>query len=149
MSLFHTNVRGHCRGTALIFLPACADRTRLVWLFFLLLYAWPSDCTRHPHPAAPIAPRRKHSADPKPFAGLTKKPHCALCEQDVLYPQAAPCRATRSAATDPSPPSYGGHLAAFLSPCRLSVSRLARTGQSARQRPSQWRPVAPIPVHRV
>jgi len=67
----------------------------LVWLFFLLLYAWPSDRTRRPHPAAPIAPHRPRSKDPTPFAGLTQKPHCALCEQDLPHPQAPPCRATR------------------------------------------------------
>ena len=55
----------------------------LVWLFFLLLYAWPSDRARRPPPAAPIAPPRQRSNDPKPFAGLTQKPYCALCEQDI------------------------------------------------------------------
>jgi hypothetical protein len=42
----------------------------LVWLFFLLLYAWPSDRARRPHPAAPIAPRRKRSTAPAPFGRL-------------------------------------------------------------------------------
>src|SRR5215831_5684891 len=60
----------------------------LVWLFFLLLYAWPSERARRPHPAAPIALHRPRSTAPKPFAGLTQKPHCALCEQDVPHPQA-------------------------------------------------------------
>jgi hypothetical protein len=36
----------------------------LVWLFFLLLYAWPSDRTRHPPPAAPITPHRPRSKAP-------------------------------------------------------------------------------------
>jgi hypothetical protein len=57
----------------------------LVWLFCLLLYTWPSEHARYPHPAAPIAPHRQRSNDPKPFAGLTQKPHCALCEQDVPH----------------------------------------------------------------
>jgi hypothetical protein len=73
----------------------------LVWLFFLLLYAWPSDRARLPHPAAPIGSRRQRSDDPKPFAGLTQKPHCALCEQDILHPQAPP--AVRPA---PLPPTH-------------------------------------------
>src|SRR4030095_11915301 len=60
----------------------------LVWLFFLLRYAWPSERARRPHPAAPIALHRQRSNDPNPFAGLTQKPHCALCEQDVPHPQA-------------------------------------------------------------
>ena len=62
----------------------------LMWLFFLLLYAWPSDRARRRPPAAPIAPPRQRSNDPKPFAGLTQKPYCALCEQDIPSPQAPP-----------------------------------------------------------
>ena len=73
----------------------------LVWLFFLLHYAWPSDRTRRPHPAAPIAPHRPRSKDPKPFAGLTQKPHCALCEQDIPHPQAPP-----AVRPDPMPPTH-------------------------------------------
>jgi hypothetical protein len=73
----------------------------LVWLFFLLLYAWPSDRTRRPHPAAPIAPHRPRSKDPKPFAGLTQKSHCALCEQDLPHPQAPP-----AVRPDPMPPTH-------------------------------------------
>jgi IS1 family transposase len=73
----------------------------LVWLFFLLLYVWPSDRARRPHPAAPIVPRRQRSNDPKPFAGLTQKPHCALCAQDVLHPQAPP-----AVRPDPMPPTH-------------------------------------------
>jgi hypothetical protein len=58
----------------------------LLWLFFLLLYAWPSDRTQRPNPAAPLAPRRQRSTEPTPFAGLTQKPHCAQCEQDAIHP---------------------------------------------------------------
>jgi hypothetical protein len=72
----------------------------LLWLFFLLLYAWPSDRARRPHPAAPIAPRRQRSNAPKPFAGLTQKPHCALCEQDVPHPQVP-----SAVRPDPIPPT--------------------------------------------
>src|SRR4029453_8128652 len=73
----------------------------LVWLFFLLLYAWPRDRARRPHPAAPSAPRRKRSNDPTPFVGLTKKPHCALCEQEATRPQAPP-----PVRPDPMPPTH-------------------------------------------
>jgi hypothetical protein len=62
----------------------------LVWLFFLLLYAWPRDRARRPHPAAPSAPRRKRSNEPKPFVGLPHKPHCALCEQEAMYSKTPP-----------------------------------------------------------
>jgi hypothetical protein len=73
----------------------------LGWLFFLLLYAWPSDRAHRPHPAAPIAPRRQRSNDPTPFAGLTQQPHCALCEQDLPPPQAPP-----AVRPDPMPPTH-------------------------------------------
>jgi hypothetical protein len=73
----------------------------LVWLFCLLLYAWPSEHARHPHPAVPITPRRQRSNAPKPFAGLTQKPHCALCEQDVPHPQAP-----SAVRPDPMPPTH-------------------------------------------
>ena len=73
----------------------------LVWLFFLLLYAWPSDRARRPTPTAPIAPRRQHANDPKPCAGLTQQPHCALCEQDVPHLQAP-----SAVRPDPMPPTH-------------------------------------------
>src|SRR4030095_16069661 len=40
---------------------------------------------RRPAEAAPLKSKRKRSREPKPFAGLTQKPHCALCEQQVAY----------------------------------------------------------------
>jgi transposase-like protein len=73
----------------------------LMWLFFLLLYAGPSERARCPHPAAPIAPRRPRSHDPTPFAGLPQKPYCALCEQDIAPPQAPP-----AVRPDPMPPTH-------------------------------------------
>jgi IS1 family transposase len=47
----------------------------LLWLCLMLHCAWPSDqATTRPTP-----PRRKRSREPKPFAGLTTKPHCDTC----------------------------------------------------------------------
>jgi IS1 family transposase len=69
----------------------------LVWLFIMLHLAWPSRAAiSHQRPAEPITPRRTRSNDPKPFAGLTHKPHCALCEQEDTHP-------TPSAAAPPEP----------------------------------------------
>src|SRR5437879_985155 len=52
---------------------------------------WPSrDVTTQTKPAKPITPRRQRSTEPKPFAGLTHKPPCALCEQEAAHPQAPP-----------------------------------------------------------
>jgi hypothetical protein len=60
----------------------------LVWLFLTLYWLWPT------HPAAgcqriatPAPPRRERSREPTPFAGLTQKPPCAACEQEVMHPK--------------------------------------------------------------
>src|SRR5262245_43850141 len=53
----------------------------LVWLCVMLHWAWLSDATTAgPTPPPPTPPRRKHLREPKPFAGLTRKPHCDACE---------------------------------------------------------------------
>src|SRR5262245_4830908 len=51
----------------------------LVWLCFMLQWAWPSDTAVCPPPLAPTSPRPKRHREPKPFAGLTTKPHCDAC----------------------------------------------------------------------
>jgi len=58
----------------------------LLWLFFLMHYAWISRCAMAPErPAEPVKPRRQRSNEPKLFADLTRKPLCALCEQDATH----------------------------------------------------------------
>jgi IS1 family transposase len=53
----------------------------LVWLCLMLQWAWPSDrVTAQPTPPSSTPPRRKRRCEPKPFAGLTRKPHCDACE---------------------------------------------------------------------
>jgi hypothetical protein len=61
----------------------------LVWLFLVLHYAWPRERAKHPRPAErePLKPKCTPSKEPKPFAGLTQKPHCALCEREAAHPQ--------------------------------------------------------------
>src|SRR6266446_2449077 len=50
----------------------------LLWLCVMLHYAWPNECTGgDQRPSKPLPPPRKHSSDPKPFPGLTRKPPCA------------------------------------------------------------------------
>src|SRR3989441_10352326 len=62
----------------------------LVWLFLMLYWLWPNDpATRYPTRPQPRVPR-KRSNEPKLFAGLTQRPHCALCEQDIMFPQVLP-----------------------------------------------------------
>jgi IS1 family transposase len=62
----------------------------LVWLFLMLCGLWPNDpaarCPTQPQPRPP----RKRSNNPKPFTGLTHKPHCALCEQEATPPHPQP-----------------------------------------------------------
>jgi hypothetical protein len=61
----------------------------LVWLFAMLHFIGSkSGGTSQPVPAKP---RRRRTSEPKPFAGLTHKPHCARCEHET-------------AATTPPPP---------------------------------------------
>src|SRR5262245_36182421 len=54
----------------------------ILWLFIMLHLTWPRrNATLTPASATPITPKRKRSTESKPFAGLTHKPPCALCEQ--------------------------------------------------------------------
>src|SRR5262252_6618227 len=53
----------------------------LVLLCMMLHWVWPSDrATVQPTPPQSMPPRRMQRYAPKPFAGLTKKPHCDACE---------------------------------------------------------------------
>jgi hypothetical protein len=59
----------------------------LLGLCLLLHGAWPSDrATTSPTPPQPTPPPRKRRREPKPFAGLTHKPHCTTeaMEGDLL-----------------------------------------------------------------
>ena len=74
----------------------------LLWLCVMLPHLWPSPPGGAPKtPTPPIKPKRKRSSEPKAFAGLTQKPHCALCEQQTA--QNAPAPAPRP---DPMPPTH-------------------------------------------
>ena len=56
----------------------------LLWLCLMMSHLWPSPTSGAPKtPTPPIKPKRRRSHEPKPFAGLTHKPHCALCEQET------------------------------------------------------------------
>src|SRR5712692_9542336 len=64
----------------------------LVWVFLMLSGLWPSEpmATRLPTPE-PLMPLRHRSKEPKPFLGLTHKPHCETCEQGVESRREPPC----------------------------------------------------------
>jgi hypothetical protein len=62
----------------------------LIWLFIILHLPWSQRAVTVPAAPAqpePLTPKRPHSNEPPPFAGLTHKPHCALCERDTAYPK--------------------------------------------------------------
>jgi IS1 family transposase len=53
----------------------------LIWLCVMLQWVWPSDSVAAcPTPLAPPPLRPKRTREPRPLAGLTRKPHCDACE---------------------------------------------------------------------
>ena len=76
----------------------------LVWLFLMVHRTWPRPGVTAPAAPAepePIQPKRSRSNEPKPFEGLTHKPHCALCARDTVHP-----KAPLPAQPDPMPPTH-------------------------------------------
>jgi len=61
-----------------------------IWLFVMLHLTG----AKPGRPAPPVSakPKRKRSTEPKAFEGLTQKPHCALCEQEIGETPPAPPR---------------------------------------------------------
>ena len=64
----------------------------LLWLCVMLHYIWPSQGAVSPVQPVPPQCKRKRSKEPKPFMGLTQRPHCALCEDDANHPELQPPR---------------------------------------------------------
>jgi len=66
----------------------------LLWLCLMLHCAWPSDrTTAHSTSSHPIPSRRQRQREPKPFAGLTTKPHgnaCALTSASQPHAPSVP-----------------------------------------------------------
>src|SRR5919201_1624224 len=64
----------------------------LVWLCVMLQWVWPSApaaaCSTTPEPPPPQPKRQR---EPKPFEGLTIKPHCDACAQASALRPEAPC----------------------------------------------------------
>ena len=64
----------------------------LVWLFLMLHWLWRSAPASTRLPAAqPLPLPRERSKAPTPFPGLTRKPHCDACAQDVTLHRKPPC----------------------------------------------------------
>ena len=75
----------------------------LVWLFLMVHVTWRKRGVTSPPTSAqpePSPPKRTGAHEPTPFAGLTHKPHCALCERDAAHPPAPP-----PVPPDPIPPT--------------------------------------------
>jgi hypothetical protein len=65
----------------------------LLWLFIISYLTWAKPGVSAPVTPAepgPLTPKRHRSREPKPFEGLTHKPHCALCERETTHPQTPP-----------------------------------------------------------
>ena len=65
----------------------------LLWLCIMLHSIWPSRDAVLPQlrtEPMPLRFKRKRANEPKPFAGLTQRPHCAACEHDANHPQVPP-----------------------------------------------------------
>jgi hypothetical protein len=75
----------------------------LIWLFIIvhLTRSKPAVvASATPVLPEPRKPTRHRPDEPKPFEGLTHKPHCALCERETVHPQAPP-----PVPPDPMPPT--------------------------------------------
>src|SRR5215831_7921586 len=143
-------VRGLCHDSTPFLLSACGVGTAVV-----LCDA--ACCLAQPRRQGPASASRggthQAQAHPLPRAPTVCRPDtqtalCPVCARSRASPRAT-AGATRADAPNPPPPSHGGHLQALLSPCRRSLSRLAGLGQSAGQWPSQWWPLAAVPVYLV
>src|SRR5262245_47011271 len=67
----------------------------LLWLCVMLHDVWPSQDAVSPPPSVPPVPpqvKRQRSKGPKPFAGLTQRPYCALCVHATNHAEPQPPR---------------------------------------------------------
>ena len=66
----------------------------IIWLFVMLHLTGSTSvvpAAAAPALPEPLKPKRQRSNEPKPFEGLTQKPHCALCERDPASPNTRSC----------------------------------------------------------
>ena len=76
----------------------------LLCLCIMLHYIWPSRDTVLPQLRTELVPlrfKRNRANEPKPFAGLTQRPHCAACAHDANHPQVPPPQRP-----EPMPPTH-------------------------------------------
>jgi hypothetical protein len=100
MSPLHHHPQGYCHGTSSLFYPL--GLVALVCVFLMLCWLWPNDAASPQQPIGPTTlSRRKRSTEPKPFAGLTQRPPCALCEREATQASEPPL-----APPEPLPPTH-------------------------------------------
>src|SRR2546426_1123747 len=101
----------------------------LLWLRLMLQWTWPSDrATTRLTPPHPTPPRGTRSREPKPFAGLTRTPHCDACAHTNaprLHAPFSPATPHRHGARTPS---CDRHLTPLLPQPGLCRSRLGGMG---------------------
>ena len=62
----------------------------LVCVFLMFCWLWPNNAASSHQPIVPTQPSRcQRSKEPKPFAGLSQRPPCALCEHEAAQPHVA------------------------------------------------------------
>src|SRR4030095_12191792 len=81
MPPYHPMVRGLCHDSTPFLLSARGVGTAVVMCDAARRLAQPR--------RNPSQPKRTRSNEPKPFAGLTTKPPCALCAREAAHPQPA------------------------------------------------------------
>jgi hypothetical protein len=114
----------------------------LVWLFLMLHSAWPRERAKHPQPAErePLTSKRTCSKEPKPFAGLTQRPQCALCEREAAHP----CGTMGSTAAWNRPPQPVAFAHGHWRPATAGGARSwGETGYSRARHASAPSPPAP------
>src|SRR5215475_10500079 len=82
-----------CGGIAMVptLLFSQLGLVALVCVFLMLCWLWLNDAASSHQPVVSTKPfRGQRSKDPTPFAGLTQRPQCALCEREAASPHVSP-----------------------------------------------------------
>ena len=148
MPPLHNRVRGPCHDSTPLLLSADGPGTPVVLYHAVVPLAQPrwdgTNVIIQAHHNAPQTLQRAQSVHGShPQAAL-----CCLCPRGHASSPPASYTTRADAADQPTSPC-DRYLEAFLSACRLSLSRLVGPGQSPRQWPSQWRTLATVPLHRL
>src|SRR5215468_3688578 len=127
----------------------------LLWLCVILHDVWPRQNVVSPQPSVQRAPpqgKHKRSNEPRPFAGLTQRPHCTLYEHGANHPEPQPPKrpapmmpTNRRPCTIDTSLHFCPHAGCDYQGCnRLRVFRTATTAHLGREiGQEQWWRVGP------